>query len=646
MCGISAIVDPGGGGDAGLRALRRMHDIQQHRGPDGEGCLFVSRSFEAAHRPNLREDGTGAATPWVMGLAVRRLRVQDTAGRSDQPVGSNDGRTWVALNGEIYNHRELRDELGQDGARFRTSSDTEVVLAAYERWGRDAFERFDGMWALLIVDVRRRLLVGSRDRLGIKPLFYAWDDGRLLLGSEPQAVATVMRGGPRIDAVRFPEFLRGRPPHSSERSYFEDVEPVPPASVFELDLSGDVVAAPRFRTFWSLPRAPLEETPSFEQAVERLSGLLTDAVERQARADVPVGTLLSGGLDSSTLTSLLAATRPGSPAFSIAYEERSQDESGFVDEVLRSSGAAGRRVLVTPATIWSLADAVIRAQGQPVLGWEVIAQNAVYRLAREHGVVVILDGQGPDEMLGGYAFQEGAALREPLKRLRLAAFYRDLRAAAEHSGMSMLRAFRTHVLAPMKRGISLRLERHAWLETNGAAAAPPSPWPDDRELAFPSDFNRLAYQQVRHTNLPVVLQLQDRNSMAHSVESRVPYLDHRVVELCFRLPADYKYRDGVRKRLLRSAARDWLPRSVWDRREKRGLMTGYRGFPLRQHAESLRAMAHAERLLELPWIRRARLTAFVEGYLQGRHDDMLSVWRLFTAWRWLEAFTPGPPRHA
>ena len=587
----------------------------------------------------------GLPDPWVMGLAVRRLRVLDTAGRSDQPFGSNNGRMWVALNGEIYNYRELRDELEKDGARFRTSSDTEVVLAAYERWGRDAFERFDGMWALLIVDVRRRLLVGSRDRLGIKPLFYACDDGRLLLGSEPQAVAAVMRGGPRIDTVRFPEFLCGWPPHSSERSYFEDVEPVPPASVFELDLSGDVVAAPRFSTFWSLPRAPLEETPSFEQAVERLSVLLTDAVERQARADVPVGTLLSGGLDSSTLTSLLAATRPGSPAFSIAYEERSQDESGFVDEVLRSSGAAGRRVLVTPTTIWSLADAVIRAQGQPVLGWEVIAQNAVYRFAREHGVVVILDGQGPDEMLGGYTFQEGAALREPLKRLRLAAFYRGLRAAADHSGMSMLRAFRTHVLAPMKRSISLRLEQRAWLETNGAAVASPPPWPDDGELAFPSDFNRLAYQQVRHTNLPVVLQLQDRNSMAHSVESRVPYLDHRVVELCFRLPADYKYRDGVRKRLLRSAAREWLPRSVWDRREKRGLMTGYRGFPLRQHAESLRAMARAERLLELPWIRRARLNAFVEAYLQGRHDDMLSVWRLFTAWRWLEAFTPGPPRH-
>ncbi len=645
MCGISAVLDfePR---QASSVDLRRMHDLQRHRGPDGEGCLLVGPSgapLRIAHAPSEGHAGRS----WRLCLAVRRLRIQDPDPRADQPYASPDGTLWIALNGEIYNFRELRGELEGHGFAFRTRGDTETALAAYQHWGASAFGRFDGMWALLIVDLRRRRLVVCRDRMGIKPLFYAVEPGRWLIASEPQAVAAVQRDGPRIDPLRFPEFLRGLPPGTPDRSYFEGVHPVPAGCFFEIELDHET-REPRLQAFWSLPRAAPGEAPPFEQAAEQFGDLLRRAVDRQAVADVKVGTLLSGGIDSSTLTCLLALTRRGSPAFSIAYDDLRFDESAYGDEVLRACGADGHRVLVTPALAWSLTDTVIRAQGQPLLGWELTAYHAVYGLAREHGATVVLDGQGPDEMLGGYAFHESAALREPLARLRLVSFLRGLSAAARHGGTSIATALRVHVLAPARQGLRRRLRpsRSAWLASpNGPGSADTPPLPAEYEgLAHPSKLNRLLYRDFRLTNLPTVLLLQDRSAMAHSVESRVPYLDHRIVELCFSLPAAYKYQAGVRKRLLYAAARGRVPRAVLERREKRGLGIDHRWFPLRSYAEPLREMSRARRMRELPWVRGDRLAPFVDSYLAGRHDDALAVWRLYTAWRWLEAFEPALPR--
>ena len=644
MCGISAVLTFERRGVA-TADLIRMHDLQRHRGPDGEGCLLVDRSCEPRRVARVASAPDVAPDDWRLGLAVRRLRVQDPDPCADQPLGSRDGKLWIAINGEIYNFRELRAELESHGLAFRTRSDTETALAAYERWGVSAFERFHGMWALLIVDLRRRRLIGCRDRLGIKPLFYAVDGGRWLIASEPQAVVAVQRDGPRIDPVRFPEFLRGFPPQSADRSYFQGVRPVPAGCFFETGLENDT-GPPRFRAFWSLPRSPRRDPPPFEQAAEHFRDLLRTSVEREAVADVKVGTMLSGGLDSSMLTCLLAASRPGLPAFSINYEDRQIDESAYSREVLRACGAEGHRVLVTPALLWSRADTVIRAQGQPLLGWELIAHHAVHGLAREQGVTVVLEGHGPDEVLGGYAFHESAALREPLTKLRLVAFLQGLRASARHRGTSTASVLRVHVLAPLKQGLVRRLApaRSGWLAADGQADVDVSSLPADDELAHASSFDKLLYRDVLHANLPAVLLLQDRSAMAHGVESRVPYLDHRIVEFCFSLPASYKYEAGVRKRLLHAAARGHVPPVVLERREKRGLMADYRWFPLRSYAGPLREMASARRLRELPWIRAERLAPFVDSYLAGRHDDLLSVWRLYTAWRWLEAFAPGAPR--
>lgn len=647
MCGLAAVFAPGEGAGEALPALSKMHGLLVHRGPDGEGLLALGAGGRASlHLGPARPDGPlRGAFPLVLGC--RRLAIQDRTEASAQPFASADARVFLAFNGEVYNHREIRRSLESEGVAFRTRGDTEVVLAAYERWGTGAFERFNGMWALLILDLRKRRLIGSRDRLGIKPLFFALDAGRLLVASEPRAIAAVMEGGPRAQPYRFYEFLKGVPPQSAELSFFEGIHPVPPASSFEIDLGAERADAPSFTKFWELASHVCDPAgaPPFAEAARELRDLLRSAVELRLAADAPVGSFLSGGLDSSTVTRLIAANG-GSPrpAFSLVYDDPEMDESRFMDAVLEQGGVDARRERFSPAEAWAMTDAVVTAQGEPLLGWDLIAQHRAYALARSHGVKVILEGQGGDELLGGYGVFEWDVLRDELSRGSLFGFAAELRGLASAYGSSPLRVLRFQ--AANRRRLRAWLDgdsrRPGWLRPAarfdfGEAAMAGRSRDAGRDR---SRLNRALYQATRHTNLPGVLLHQDRNSMAHGIESRVPFLDHRIVERIFRLPPGHKIHRGVRKRILREAARDLLPPLVTQRKDKKALVSTPRWIPLREHAGELREMSRSSALAELPWLDAREAARAVDRYLGGEGEDHLSIWRLYSAWRWLEIFRP------
>ena len=278
MCGISAIFRFDVDSAQDIADLRRMHDAQRHRGPDGEGAFIIGEDFRGARFDQI---------PQHSGLlrfagAVRRLRVSDPRPEADQPLVSVDQRLWVMLNGAIYNYRELTAELTAAGHSFRTGSDTEVVLEAYRRWGVSCFERFDGMWAILIVDTERKRLIGSRDRIGIKPFYYALDGGRLLFASEPWAVAQVQTKGADIEPARFFEFLSGYPPRSSELTFYRGVNPVPAGAWFEIDLAAHAGEI-QFQAYWRLSdfHSGTGISPTFADATARFSELLTRSVAGQ-----------------------------------------------------------------------------------------------------------------------------------------------------------------------------------------------------------------------------------------------------------------------------------------------------------------------------------------------------------------------------
>jgi asparagine synthase (glutamine-hydrolysing) len=563
---------------------------------------------------------------------------------------SVDGHVWVMLNGAIYNYRELNAELTAAGHKFRTGSDTEVVVEAYRRWGTSCFNRFDGMWAILIVDTERRRLIGSRDRVGIKPFYFAMDDGRLLFASEPWAVAHVQREAAAVEPARFFEFLSGYPPRSSELTFYRGVKPVPAGTWFELALDRPARDI-RFEAYWKLSDfhsgngRPL---PTFADASAKFSELLMHSVAGQSLADVKVGALMSGGLDSSTIVMLWSelARQRGSQrldTISIAWDDPQMSERPYIEAIAAKAQSDSHILELSHRSVWSSVDDVVRAQAQPLLGQDLIAQYHAYRFARQNGDVVVMDGNGLDEVQAGLPSYEAQMVVERLQRLDLVNFVAELRAIARNYDRSYAGVLRSYVYTPLRRNFreAKALPEYPWLDIHGCDTADPA-WiagaTADRGND-PSHLNRILYREARHTNIPAVLMHSDRNSMAHSVEARFPYLDHRLLEHCFSLPPEYKVGFGRRKRLLYEVAKTRLPKMVLENKQKMRFVLMNSWMPLRgEHAGAVREASRHPAFAKFAYVDQVRMQAFVDDYLAERHDNGYAVWRIFTASRWLDIF--------
>ncbi len=613
-----------------------MHRALVHRGPDGEGFLLCSEElqpFSFRRAPDVAQFGNINPS---FACAFRWLMIQDLGTSAQQPMPSRDRRFWVVFNGEIYNFRELAEELRSHGHFFDSAADTEVIIAAYQQWGNDCFRRFHGMWAVVILDRKRGVVVGSRDRIGIKPLFYSLDSGRMLLASESRAIAFARSGGPRPDLTRFREFLLGLPPQSADRTFFENVYPVPAGSFFEVSLREQITEAPQFTEFWKLSdfSHDLEHQMTEAEARSGLDSLLSSAVRCHSNAAVRVGALLSGGLDSSLLCSLLLKDEPRANTFSLVYDDPAMSEWPYVQLVTAKCGGTNNTLEFSRELAWNSVDDVVEAVGRPLLGQDMIAQYHIYKLARQRGTAVVIDGQGADEMLGGLPIYEAQMFLAMLKRLQLLRIVKELRLRSRRYNNSMLSNLHTYLASPLRNVSRNKQRAYDWISADWMA---PATSMDCEDGPDPSHFNRFLYRQVKHQNLPTVIEQLDHTSMRHAVEARVPYLDHRVVELCFRLPADFKVANGYRKKLLYDIAGAYLPHAVLKRKDKKMFVSDTRWMRLREHhAEDLVRMAKSLAMRNSGLFDAKRLLKFVEGYLLNQHDDELAVWRLYTAYRWFE----------
>jgi len=559
MCGIAGLLrfdglaaDPG--------PLRSMIQTIRHRGPDGEG-VYTSRNI---------------------GLAHARLSIVDLAA-GDQPMHDGTRRLWITFNGEIFNHVELREELIRKGHRFKTRSDTEVILHQYQEKGIDCVHDFNGQWAFAIWDSETRKLFLSRDRFGIQPLFYTTHNGAFLFGSEIKALLAYPGVPRQIDPVGLDQiftFWCTVPP----RSIFQGIHELAPGH--SLTIEDNEI---KTRRYWHMDYSGASEGPSPDRAAEvataeRLLELLADATRIRMRADVPVGAYLSGGLDSSLIAALMQRTSGATmKTFSVAFDDPEFDESPHQEDMGRFLGVERHQIRCTHDDIGRVFPSVIWRTEKPILRTAPCPLYTLSYLVRENGHKVVLTGEGSDEMLGGYDIFKEAKIRrfwgaQPDSRVRpllLGRLY-PYQASLQMQSPAYLQAFFRVNAADLSNAFFSHLPR--WALTSrlkmffspdihaGARQEDPC---QALEAALPKNyftwdpFCRAQYLEANLLLPGYILSSQgDRVAMAHSVETRFPFLDHRVAQFAASIPPSLKMKVLNEKYILKRCAQHLIPSSI------------------------------------------------------------------------------------
>ncbi len=529
MCGIAGIV----GGFPDQNTLAAMAQAMAHRGPDGQGIWL---------------DPAGDA-----GLAFRRLAIIDRQPRSDQPLHLDPFH--LAFNGEIYNYLELRAELMRAGHVFTTQGDGEVLLHAWAEWGEASLERLNGMFAFAIWDADKRSLTLATDPFGEKPLFWSSRSAQLIFASDIRGLlqADPSLGAPDERALAPFIALGVLPP--VDRSFFGAIARLPGAHILRWRDGRHEVAR------WWWPR-PVAVPADYREAAVHLRDLLLDSIRLRLRADVPVGTSLSGGLDSSAIVALSAqlAGDDHRHAFTASFPGFVRDETGYAEAVAQAAGVVAHH-LVTPQAGELLDDLerLVVDQEEPFGTTSIYAQWRVMAAARDAGVTVLLDGQGADELFGGYDLSGGAALRSISPLAAGAGLVRGpgrlarvKSIASESAPVWLERRYRRSLASPYASRQAIE---------DAVAVRPPT-------VYGRSPLARNLLRETFHTSLPGLLRFADRDSMAHSRELRLPFLDRRVAEFALSLPPRFLFRDGTTKAVLRDALRGIVPDVVLDRRDK------------------------------------------------------------------------------
>jgi asparagine synthase (glutamine-hydrolysing) len=641
MCGIAGLIAPAGASGEPVAAMAARI---AHRGPDGEGFLSWSPGTPLGGEPVALDR---RAQVW---LAHKRLSIIDLTEENAQPFV--DPASGVALihNGEIYNYLELRAELDGRGHRFRTSGDTEVLLRAYLEWGSRCVERFIGMWAFAVLDTREQRLLLSRDRLGIKPLYLARIGRQLAFASEIKALLALPGVGAEPDAGVAGRYLASGVVDVGTRTFFAGIEALPAAHNVIVDLARGSAAAPE--RYWSLP--PEDERPADADAIRQFRMSFEDALVLHSRSDVSVGTCLSGGLDSSTIVCLADRLRAAGRipaythhAFGYVPGDEALSEQQYMAQVVARTGAEMTYVQPGAGEFETSLPAVIAAQDEPFGSASIAAQWFVFRAAREQGMTVMLDGQGADEVLGGYHHFLMAIAALLLRQGRPRAYVQFARDHARRLGSpplpwgyalgalapSPMRALATAVVARRRRAApdSLATAADAVASQILKDAAEPLP----ASASLPGSLREALISQTTEVSLPSLLRYEDRNSMAHSIEARVPFLDHRLVELCFRLPDDLKIRGAETKFLLRHAMSDALPAGVLARRDKVGFRAD-RAVTTKLLERHRAALCESRSAPEREWLDQQGVADLLGRDLSDQGLEFLA-WRVINLKLWLRS---------
>lgn len=626
MCGIF--------GSIGFELDSQRIDIVAHRGPDGRGWeTYASSKGPAA-------------------LGHRRLAIIDVSDAGLQPMCDASRRYWLVFNGEIYNYIELRDEMRAKGEVFVSESDSEVLLRAYMLWGEEALPRLRGMFAFLIWDDRDKKLFAARDRYGIKPLYMVTTPRGAAFGSEIKQLLGLPSVSGRMNLARIRDFLAsGISDHTSE-TMFEGVFQLRGGECITIDASRDVAIEAQPRRWY--PATAGEISLSEDEAAARFRDLLTDSVRLHLRSDVPVGSCLSGGLDSSSIVCLMAQMMGSGTGgakvntVSACYAEKGVDEKPFMDSVVAHAHTQPHFIFPKAEEVFARAADITWHQDEPFGSTSIFAQWCVFEEASRVGVKVMLDGQGADEQLGGYHHSFSFHLAGLIKQLKIAEALRTMRERQAWHGVPIAQQAK-HALIPllptglagMLRKQHRMLIRHDWLggELLHAQGSDLIAFERARiELGLPpvTDLRTLCMNLTYGSNLSMLLHWEDRNSMAHGIEARVPFLDHPLLEFSLALGNDHKIVGGDTKRVLRRAMEAILPPAVLQRRDKLGFATPEQAW-FRGPLKGIMTDGVETTLARYPGLLNAAgVRALLADMLEGRKPVDFLLWRIVNLGIWGE----------
>lgn len=635
MCGIAGIVS-WSGHLLDARTLEAMTRSLAHRGPDGEGYVLLAP--QRAEKPlttigRLSDSLQSIPPGYAIGLGHRRLAILDRSPLGHQPMGSEDGAIWITYNGEIYNYIELRDELKRLGWHFRSMTDTEVVLRSYQQWGTDCLNRFNGMFAFAIWDGLLGRLFCARDRLGIKPFYFRQTSDGMMFGSEIKAVLQDPTCVRSVNKKAVHDFLLLGLQDHSECTFFSDVLQLRPGHALMLDQERLQIYC-----WWDLPPPQPDDGMEDDVAAESLRTLFQDAIRLHLRSDVAVGSCLSGGLDSSSIVCAMRQALPNQPikTFSAYFDDARYDERHYANAVAHQS--AVQSVFLSPDAQHLFEDLprMLWFQDEPFSGASYLVQWAVMKTASEHGMKVLLDGQGGDELLCGYPGYWGSYIGDLLSSRSLVGTWSALKATyrlqSQLNPLVASNSARALLPAPVVSRCRSWMKGDArWVNPEFVSRYPINPRYENR---YPTALENHVAAYLQTHSLPALLHHEDRSSMAFSIEARLPFLDTRLVDRLWTWPARLKLRAGVNKFVMREAMKGLVPEEVLLRRDKMGFATPQDSWLRTVWRPELETLFSSPACAQREYWDPIRLRRSYRQYCTGDLDIGTSMWRCMTLELW------------
>ncbi|MCQ1529166.1 asparagine synthase (glutamine-hydrolyzing) [Lutispora saccharofermentans] len=610
MCGICGMI-----GKKDEEVIERMINKLKHRGPDGSGKYFD-------------ED--------MVGLGHVRLSIIDLSLDAQQPMVSQDGRYAIVYNGEIFNYKELRSDLESLGYTFKSDSDTEVLLNAYIEWKEGFLSKLNGMFSFAIWDSCDKVLFCARDRLGVKPFYYFKDDEVFVFASEIKAILEYMKYKVKPDDEVIYEYLINGYVDYDDKTFFSGVYKLKPGhyATVSYDKKIDMIK------YWDIDSIREENAMNYADCKNKLSKLFKSSVELRLRSDVPIGSCLSGGIDSSSIVCTMSDILEGSVVntFSSCSEDKAYDERKYIEEVLRRQNINGNYLFPDSSGLIKDIYNLVYHQEEPFLSTSVFAQWCLMRKAKDEGVKVILDGQGADEIFGGYRKYRLYYIKELYTQRNFSEILIQIIKGIDQTNLSY------NAKADLNK-----IKKIFGLKSNNAGILNyynsdfiSSCSSQKISMISPKSLEEAMYMDLTRTSLPALLRYEDKNSMAFSIETRLPFLDYRIVEFAKQIPNKYKLQHGWSKSILRDVMKGTLPDSIRLRKDKMGFATAEKTWLLEQ-AAFFRSIFNQEEFLSSKYINPSLV--YKDFYDIINSNNYNHLWRWISLELWMRCFFNGVDQH-